>query len=439
MSRYFWISGWALGLLAAFAVGRWTEAQKAPEPPPPRAEAPTALPPGERERSPASLSGEAEGPAVRPGLTAGEGRASWLPFPPESPRDWEEARRLGGLLEPDAALRAAGEWLTLPPSRRRDEVLGELLARAALADPEAALGLAARLVSPASRESLRRSILRAWASRQPEVARAWMEETRGTLPSFLRARRYAAWLEGWAERDPTAALDGALAFPVENRSEGWMQRRAVARLVEAEVEAGRVDPLLATLAAWPEGEARRAALEALYGTWVRRDPEAALAHWESRARDGEEGGGELAAGLVREWTEADPAAAAAFVRSLGPADPAYEAAVSSLVERWSRYEVEGPAEWLNGEPPTPKTDRAVAVYSVRAAREDPAAAMSWAESIEDEELRTGARQRVAQAWRERDEQGFERYLEQSGLDEETRATLRNPPGRGWSEFHRFHQ
>lgn len=438
MSRFFWIACWALGLTAAFAAGRWSEATQAPDSQPAQAE-----PESERARARPAVdsrpAGGVEAP-VNPGKVSATGQpALWRLFPPESARDWEAARRLSGLLEPGEALREAEQWLTLPPSQRRDGVLEELVARAALEDPAAALTLAAGLTSPASRERLRRSLLRAWASRQPEAARAWMEETKGTLPSFLRARRYAAWLEGMAERDPAAALAEALDFPVANRSEGWMQRRAVAELVEGEVEEGRVDPLLATLSAWPEGEVRQSALEALYGAWVRRDPEAALAHWGSRERGASAEDSGLAAGLVREWTEANPAEAAAFVRSLGPEDPAYEAAVSTLVERWSRYEIEGPAAWLNGEPLTAKTDRAVAVYSVRAAREDPAAAMSWAESIQEEELRTGAMQRVAESWRERDQEGFDRFLEGSGLDEETRASLRNPPGPGWGEFHRFHQ
>jgi hypothetical protein len=109
-------------------------------------------------------------------------------------------------------------------------------------------------------------------------------------------------------------------------------------------------------------------------------------------------------------------------------DPAYQVAISSLIERWSRYDLEGPAEWLNQLPPSEEIDRAVAVYSVRASEEDPAGAMSWAASIASETTRSRVMQRVAASWNETDPQGLENYIVANELDEATANQLREARG-----------
>ena len=114
-------------------------------------------------------------------------------------------------------------------------------------------------------------------------------------------------------------------------------------------------------------------------------------------------------------------------------DPAYQVAISSLIERWSNYDLEGPAQWLNELPPSPEINRAVAVYSVRASAEDPEGAMSWAASIESEDTRGRVMQRVAAEWKESDPEGLEGYIVENDLDEGTATELRNARsgGRRW--------
>ncbi len=345
-------------------------------------------------------------------------------------RVWDAAAREAAVLSPGEALRWFEAVRRLPPGRRRDELLATLLGRIGTGDAGEAMRRLGAIGGVTTRESARREILRAWAGRDAAAALEWIETHREAAPRSLRAARLEAWMEGYARTDPAAALEHAVNLPGDTRDDLLQKRRMVETVVEELVVGGRIAEALAGLEKLPPGRVRNEALSELYSEWAKESPQVAAAHFLANRR---EGGERMAAGLVRAWAETDPTAAAGFVASLGTGDPAFEVAVSSLIERWSRYDLDGPGQWLNELPPSEEIDRAVAVFSMRASHEDPAGAMTWAESISSESRRTRVMSGVAESWKEIDPAGFEAYLESSGLDEQTVEQLQTSGNRAISD------
>ena len=85
-------------------------------------------------------------------------------------------------------------------------------------------------------------------------------------------------------------------------------------------------------------------------------------------------------------------------------------------------------------PASPELDWAVASYTYRAAHEDPASAMSWAQSVNNERIQRRLVQRVAASWKVDDPQSFELFLEASDYSEEEKEALRaaENSSTGWS-------
>ena len=338
------------------------------------------------------------------------------------PSDWRRAELQAELLSPEEAIEWAEAVLTLPAGPNRDRLLSVILKRMALTQPVAAMGLVDRIGSVSTGESARLGILESWGKTNPGAALSWLESNRGSIPGRLQSNRFEAWINGYAEANPSEAFTYVTALPESSQAEMYRKRRLVESVIASQVESGQIKEALNSLKTLPDGRVRQEAMEEFYSEWAEIDPAGAASHFlESR----EEGSERVAAGMVRAWAEIDPQAASEFVSSLETTDPAFEVAISSLIERWSRFDLEGPAQWLNELPPSPEIDRAVSVFSVRASREDPAGAMSWAESISAENTRSRVMQRVAGSWKASDPAGLEAYLQQSELDEETRNSMRN--------------
>tara|TARA_R100000027_G_scaffold67749_1_gene68495 strand:- start:16380 stop:17720 length:1341 start_codon:yes stop_codon:yes gene_type:complete len=430
-------SGWLVTVAVAFTAGQWIS--DSPE----RGDAgiETRQGKGSSWRAAADPSATSESNEDATGLIEGEegpgddGRLPDSPLArilrgPGTQEDWREAGLAVALLSPEEVRYWTEAYLQMAPGPDRDRVLRMLLGEMAETDPAGAMKFAQSISSISESESTRRDILQAWGRNDPQSALAWIESNRGSIPSRLYSRRLESWVSGYAELDPAGAFAYVSAIETTNRGDRWMKERMIEEIVETQVRANQLDEALAELQKLPEGRLRSEALEEFYSEWARQDPQGAAEHFlNNREEDSER----VAAGLIRQWASADPVQAAEFVSSMDASDPAYQVAISSLIERWSNYDLEGPAQWLNELPPSPEIDRAVAVYSVRASAEDPEGAMSWAASIESEDTRGRVMQRVAAEWKESDPEGLEGYIVENDLDEGTATELRNARsgGRRW--------
>ena len=164
-----------------------------------------------------------------------------------------------------------------------------------------------------------------------------------------------------------------------------LKNRAIETVVDSMLDQGRLDEALAWTNQLPAGEAQTSALSEILEDWTRSDPDAALAYLETLS--GRDDYTDLRNSMLRSWTRTDPAGVADYITELDTDDPELGRLTGMLIAEWGRYDLAAAGEWLNSQPPSEETDRAVAMFTFQAASEDPAGAMTWAESITSDHVK----------------------------------------------------
>lgn len=140
-------------------------------------------------------------------------------------------------------------------------------------------------------------------------------------------------------------------------------------------------------------EIRNTNLPLVAGSWATREPGAA-AQWVASHREGEGKGDAL--GLVMwNWTHQDPEAA---------------------------------ANWLDNLPPSESRDRGIIGLATAAFDPDPAGAVIWAATIEDESLRQGTLEIGLRAWNERDPENARSSADAKGQIPRLQSFAKLSPG-----------
>lgn len=317
-----------------------------------------------------------------------------------------------------------GQVLALPKSDpKRARMVNELLSQIAETEPMAALELATQIDSLRDYERARISILEVWGRNDPASALAWANQALSNEPARTRRSQLSALYRGYAQSNPEAAFQQALAISGDDRLRG----RVLDDVIETQIENGGLQAAKLAIDLLTDPETQNNLRRELVDEWAQFDPEAAAEYVLSL---GEDADSRLKTELVSEWAESSPAAAAAWLSALPEDDPAIARASAEIIQEWTRYDLAASAAWLNSLPPSPELDRAVISYTFRAAEEDPETAMTWAESIEDDRRRTWMMQRVAATWKEQDTETFQAYLDDSELTAEQRKTLEEAQNRG---------
>lgn len=308
--------------------------------------------------------------------------------------------------------------LTANP-RLADELREQLL-ELAKTSPLQALQLSGQITSPRVREQATNNILRQWASTDPMAAFQWIDANSSNLTRSVHDAQLAAAYRGFAENNPQAAFTQASQLGEANAYERRLKNRIMGDLIRTRVENGELVAAKQSIEQMADSELRDSLLGDLVGVWAETEPAEAAAYIASL---GEAATSQQKAALARSWARTDPAAAAAWLDSLDPADPAVGRAARDLVREWARYDLNASAEWLNSRPASPEMDRAIASYTYHAVQEDPASAMEWAGSVNNERMSGYLRMRVAGAWREDDPAAFQSYLDNSDFSDEEKERL----------------
>ena len=327
--------------------------------------------------------------------------------------------------------------LALPMSEPgRSDTINDLLKQLAATDPLAALEFANDIPSLRDAERARNNILEVWASHEPMAALAWADTNLADVPANLRNSQMRAIIRGFAETNPKGAFSYANGLSEETSSDLRLKNRLLGEVIETQIRGGGLAEAQTTIALMPDGPTKENLQRELVNEWAAFDPVSAAAYVQSL---GDGASTSMKTALIQEWAENDPAAAAAWLSNLSTDDPAYSRATAEITREWTRYDLTASSEWLNSLPASPELDRAVATYTYRAAQEDPSAAMSWAESINNKNIRSKMIQQVAANWKNDDPEGFTKYLDNSELSDDERKQLESakswhPPGggaRGW--------
>lgn len=336
----------------------------------------------------------------------------------------EDALREISTLSGESARQLLGQAFALPksdPSRAR--VINDLLAQLAETEPTVALELASQIESFRDSESARIAVLEVWGKNDPAAALAWAKQALASEPSRTRRSQLAALYRGYAQSNPEAAFQEALAISGDNR----LRNSLLDEVIETQIENGGLQAAKLAIDLLNDPQMQNNLRRELVDEWAQFDPEAAAQYVLSL---GEDADARLKTELISEWAESDPAAAAAWLSSLSEDDPTIARASAEIIREWTRYDLAASAEWLNSLPPSPELDRAVISYTFRAAEEDPETAMTWAESIENDRRRTWMMERVAATWKDQDAETFKSYLDNSELTAEQRKTLEDAENRG---------
>ncbi|MGJ3242662.1 MAG: hypothetical protein ACFE0O_06905 [Opitutales bacterium] len=125
---------------------------------------------------------------------------------------------------------------------------------------------------------------------------------------------------------------------------------------------------------------------------------------------------------VRLWQRTDPRAAANWVLAQRGREDR-EALMYAVLVPWFDRDSLAVSRWLNTLPNDPVLDSAIGYLATTAARDDPAAAMSWAASITDPKRRETHQLAVAVQWFRQDPAAARAWLEDADLSAAMKAHL----------------
>jgi len=350
-----------------------------------------------------------------------------------SQQDLDEALRQANELSEADKRELLAEAFALPSSDyRRARMIRSLLTQLAETSPTDALALAEEIGSLRETERARMDILEVWAQNDPVAALNWAEIELANEPLRTQSSQLIAIYRGYAVNNPSAAFASALAMSTENRGEERIKNYALEEIIEQQIENGGLLDAKLQVELMEDGSTKNRLISELVDEWASFDPEGAAAYVDSL---GDEVDGSVKARLLGEWAENDPAAAAAWLSAREVDERTLGRASTAIIRQWTRYDMAASAEWLNSQPSSPELDRAVTSYTYRAAQEDPANAMTWAESISNDRMRGRMMQHVAGNWKNDDPDGFQSYLESAELSEDQKKELQEGEalhgGRGW--------
>lgn len=348
---------------------------------------------------------------------------------------WMKATLEAMSFDSDELQSALDTALLLPASRQRDRLVFELLERWGSLDPQNALAFAEGISSMEMRNRGIGQVLEGWAAADPVSALNWLNQNGGEFTARIYGDYLEDIVEGYAQNNAVSAMQYVQGLPEGTVADRRIKHGAMREVINAMVEQDQINAALDMTMAMEDGRMRNEALEEIVDEWAERDPLAAKAYIESMSDD--PAYGEMQRSLLSEWAEDDPEAAAEWLSSLDPETTDQARLATSLIANWTRYDMEAAANWLNSLPQTPELDRAVGMYSMRAAQDDPAAALTWANSVSNQEQRDRLERMILPMLREQDTDAFEAYLAASDYSDDKKQQYRElelREGRGWRRW-----
>ncbi len=292
----------------------------------------------------------------------------------------------------------------------------QLARRLVAQDVTRSLAWAQSQTDPTLRDRALFAVLQVWGELDPHSAVTWAL----ALDETQRFANMDAALSG-AALHPEAALKIARDLRAEDATTG---ESYATMLIGAFTRGGDFASALNLLTDAPANE-RSLQANSIFSRWGQTQPDAAVQALDSLP-DPETRSAAFAS-LVQGWGTGNPATLADYAIKLPTGDDRV-LALKTALEGWTRQDPAAMTTWLNQFAGSPAFDYGAATMLVQTdgANRDIPLALSWVESIRDEELRLIALERVAQEWAATDRAAAEKFLNESQhLSAEQRRQLLN--------------
>lgn len=297
---------------------------------------------------------------------------------------------------------------------------------------------------------LQRGIMTSWSQKEPEKAKAFLEDALKNSKNGQNTALTSALSEVLAGRDPESALDYAMKI-----SEGYERSQALDSIGKAwakqDLQAA-TDYALQKL----EGEARVDFLKEVARGWGKESLPTAF-QWAQNLPASFEERGQIISEVVRSWGWFDPQSAAGIVEKL-PEGKERETLVAALAEswiskdakqavqwlekqsevrgfvyaevpgRWAWNDPDAARDWLQALPRTQLRDEAIELFVRHMGRlwlseDSRAATANLATTINNETTRFKSIQSIVKSWKREDREAAAAWVNAIDLSEEQKATL----------------
>lgn len=270
--------------------------------------------------------------------------------------------------------------------------------------------------------ALMRALVRAWAARDPDAARAVAESVRVARGND---ELIVALVQGWF----ASGRDGVVEY-LEQYPAGSTRQIAIAGLVRTMALRNGLDATIRWAEALPDDAPAKFKLQTFrrVGSVAAEIDPLRAAAWAETHLQGDFGEG-LPRRVAVRWVRQDPEAAMAWLGSL-PTERHIEYAVEETYRTWLGRDRESAWAWIRNAEPAPYLEPAVSLYAVGISKEDPQEGLEWAARVLDEDRHDVTLEAIGRAWLNRDPERARAWIEQSDMSEAARNRVFNPASLG---------
>ncbi len=263
------------------------------------------------------------------------------------------------------------------------------------------------------------SVLGTWARSNPEEAWKWFNA--GHSQDFGDRRQMLALntiFTGMAASNLDTALARAASLDEQSRSAAL---NGIASSAQDNASRQRIIDRSAGLPPNQRAQVR----QNIASLWAMSDPEGAVGWIRSLPADEQKPLRESAGQMM---LMVNPGLGAEILLE-GAAEKDKPRLYDRVAGQWAQQDVRAAGEWLTKQPQGPELDGARRSFAAVAAQRDPAAALDWARSVQDEQQRAASITQIYQVWRNRDSKAADAALNTSGLSADLVQQLRatKPP------------
>jgi hypothetical protein len=284
-----------------------------------------------------------------------------------------------------------GKLRSKPGTVARNNALAKMLEKLAATNPKRAMELAQAEGNLKFRADLEQATLRGWAKTAPADASKWAlalpsQSDRSTAISTVLTSAVAA------NPDEAVRVTKLIMQQEPGGDVGYGSS-----LIDALCNAGNFEAA-AKFAADGDPAARSGWLGEAYSKWAELQPEQAAA--AANAITDPDIRNQALHGIVGGWIQADPVALTQFLSQLPPGGDR-RSMLGQALENWVRLDPMAAANWINNSDLGPDLDegvKAVANMDLFMGDIKPDVAVNWAESIQDETVRSEALVNLLRNW-----------------------------------------